>query len=59
MTPEEYKKQKRLDIICTIIYWGIIIGIPILLIILTLAVNYWIAVSDLPDWFKFYLLQRG
>lgn len=34
----------------------IIIGF-IILLVLSFLVPYWIAISNLPDWFKFWLLK--
>lgn len=37
---------------CLIYVVGIVVFIAV-----SLALRYWIAVSDLPDWFKFTLLR--
>ena len=32
--------------------------LPIIIVaVLSLGISYWIATSDLPDWFKFWLLK--
>lgn len=31
--------------------------LPIIILVIFLVFAYWVSVSDLPDWFKFFLLK--
>lgn len=44
------------DFIGKICAW-IILLLPLILIVIVLVLAYLVAVSDLPDWFKFFILH--
>lgn len=49
-------KTKIKDFFSTLIAW-IVILLPLWVLIAVLGIGYVIASSDLPDWFKFFLLK--
>lgn len=50
----EYRKHKIKEWIeCIVLWLAVIAGIAFMI-----AFPYWVAVSDLPDWFKFWLLCK-
>lgn len=52
------KIKKKIENFIDMLPYLILQFLPIIILIIGLAIAYWIAVSDLPDWLKFFLLSR-
>ena len=51
------KIKKKIDNFIDMLPYFILQFLPVILLIIALAFAYWVSVSDLPDWFKFFLLR--
>ena len=50
--------KKKIDDFIDVLPYFILQFLPVIILVIALLSAYWISVSDLPDWFKFFLLNR-
>lgn len=51
------KIKKKIDNFIDMLPYLILQFLPVLILVIVLVFAYWVSVSDLPDWFKFFLLR--
>ena len=51
------KFKKKINDFIDMLPYLILQLLPIIILIMALVFAYWVSVSDLPDWFKFFLLK--
>ncbi len=51
------KIKKKIDNFIDMLPYLILQFLPVLILVIVLVSAYWVSVSDLPDWFKFFLLR--
>lgn len=51
------KFKKKINDFIDMLPYLILQLLPIIILIIVLVFAYWVSVSDLPDWFKFFLLK--
>ena len=51
------KIKKKINDFIDMLPFLILQFLPVIILVVVLVFAYWVSVSDLPDWFKFFLLR--
>lgn len=51
------KIKKKIDDFMDCLPFLVLQLLPVIVLAILMLIAYWISVSDLPDWFKFFLLR--